>query len=570
MAEGKIGLGDFLVSLGVLTVDQLKKALQEQKQRGERLEQTLIRLKYAKEDRIMQCLADHFSLPFIDLNTYLLGDKVIKMIPEEMARRHTLIPLFAIGNTITVAIANPLNIFALDEVKNATKKDVEIAISQEEKIQKAIDKHYGSAASVLQSTIQQLVKGEGSPSSVEPIEYHKTYNLAVKDPRPGHLEEASATQMFDGIMIQAIRDRASDIHLEPEEKVLRVRLRVDGLLHELLTLPKTIHSLLTSRIKIMAEMDIAETRLPQDGSLNVKLGNRSFDIRVSTFPTIYGENVVLRLLDQSSPLIKLEDLGFAEDMFSRYKQLIRRPNGIILVTGPTGSGKTTTLYASLHMINSAEKNIITVEDPVEYRLPMIRQTQVNLKAGITFAAGLRSILRQDPDVIMVGAIRDLETSEIAIQAALTGHLVLSTLHTNDAPEAIIRLIDMGIEPFLVASSLTTVLAQRLVRMVCPHCKESYEPSDVERSYFLPPTHTSPLTGEGKGGGESLLLYRGKGCDKCKGRGYFGRTGIFELLVIDNEIRPMITDKIDSQSIKNHAVSRGMKTLRQDGIEKVVD
>jgi len=561
MAEGKKGLGDYLVNLGVLTTDQLKKALQEQKQRGERLEQTLIRLKYATEERIMQCLADYFSLPFIDLNTYLIDDKVIKVIPEEMARRHTLIPLFTIGNTITVAMSNPLNIFALDEVKNTTKTDVEIVISTEEKIQKAIDKHYGAPAPGLESTIQQLVKGEGSGPSVEPIEYRKTYNLAVKDPRPGQWEEASATQMFDGIMIQAIRDRASDIHLEPEEKVLRVRLRIDGLLHELLTLPKPLHPLLTSRIKIMAEMDIAETRLPQDGSFNVQLGNRSFDIRVSTFPTIYGENVVLRLLDQSSPLIKLEDLGFAEDMLFRYKQLIRRPNGIILVTGPTGSGKTTTLYGSLHMINSAEKNIITVEDPVEYRLPLIRQTQVNLKAGITFAVGLRSILRQDPDVIMVGEIRDLETSQVAVQAALTGHLVLSTLHTNDAPEAVTRLMDIGVEPYLISSSLLGVLAQRLVRTNCPDCQTPYEAD---------PQILAELGEKFSQRKEPLTLYRGKGCPNCKQSGYRGRKGIFELFYTNEKIKQLISEKASTQLIRETAqATTGMISLREDGLHKVL-
>ena len=561
MAEGKIGFGDFLVNLGILTADQLKKALPEQKQRGERLEQTLIRLKYASEEKIMQCLADYFSLPFIDLNNYLIDVKVIEIIPEEMARRHMLVPLFAIGNTITVAMSNPLNIFALDEVKNRTKTDVEIVISTEEKIQKAIDKHYGATVAGLGSTIQQLAKKEGSSPSAEPIEYRKTYNLAGKEARPGQMEEASATQMFDGIMIQAIRDRASDIHLEPEEKALRVRLRIDGLLQELLSLPKPLHPLLTSRIKIMAEMDIAETRLPQDGSFNVQLGNRSFDIRVSTFPTIYGENVVLRLLDQSSPLIKLEDLGFAEEMFLRYQQLIRRPNGIILVTGPTGSGKTTTLYGSLHMINSAEKNIITVEDPVEYRLPLIRQTQVNLKAGVTFAVGLRSILRQDPDIIMVGEIRDLETSQVAIQAALTGHLVLSTLHTNDAPEAVTRLMDIGVEPYLISSALLGILAQRLVRTICPDCRTPYEAS---------PQTLAELGEKFSNRKEPLTLYRGKGCPNCKQSGYRGRKGIFELLYTNEKIKQLISAKASTQVIRQTArETTGMISLREDGLNKVL-
>jgi type IV pilus assembly protein PilB len=311
----------------------------------------------------------------------------------------------------------------------------------------------------------------------------------------------------------------------------------------------------------MAEMDIAETRLPQDGSFNVRLGDRSFDIRVSTFPTIYGENVVLRLLDQSSPLIQLEDLGFAEEMLTRYKQLIRRPNGILLVTGPTGSGKTTTLYASLHLINSAEKNIITVEDPVEYRLPMIRQTQVNLKAGITFASGLRSILRQDPDVIMVGEIRDLETSQIATQAALTGHLVLSTLHTNDAPEAVTRLMDIGVEPYLISSAVLGVLAQRLVRVICPECRAPYEAD---------PQILAELGEDFSRRKEPLTLYRGRGCPNCKQTGFCGRKGIFELFSANEKIKQLISQKASTQAIRQTAqATTGMISLREDGLRKVL-
>jgi type IV pilus assembly protein PilB len=375
------------------------------------------------------------------------------------------------------------------------------------------------------------------------------------------MEDAPAARMFDLVMIQAIRDRASDIHFEPDEKALRVRFRIDGFLYESLTLPKQIHPPLTSRIKILAEMDIAETRLPQDGNFNVKLENRGFEIRVSTFPTIYGENAVLRILDQTNPLIKLEDLGFAEEMLLRYKQLIRRANGIILVTGPTGSGKTTTLYASMNMINSTEKNIITIEDPVEYRLPLIRQTQVNLKAGITFATGLRSILRQDPDVIMVGEVRDLETSEIAVQAALTGHLVLSTLHTNDAPEAVTRLLDIGVEPYLISSSVIGVLSQRLIRTICPECKVPYQ---------IDPKSLDELGEDFSTSKEPITLYRGKGCKQCKQSGYWGRTGIFELFFVNEKIKRLISDKAPTQSIREAAkATTGMISLREDGLHKAL-
>jgi type IV pilus assembly protein PilB len=548
--------------LGVITTDQLKKASQEQKQRGERLDQVIVRLGYAKEELILQCLADYSNLPYVDLDTYLIDEEIVKTIPEEMARRHTLIPLFKIGNTLTVAMPNPLNLLALDEVRNKVKTDVEIAISTENKIKKAIEQHYGTMASTLESTFKQFIKGTMSNPSQEPPDYKKTYDLVIKDIPTGPLEDAPATRMLDLVMIQAIRDRASDIHFEPDEKALRVRFRIDGFLYESLTLPKQVHPALTSRIKILSEMDIAETRLPQDGNFNVKLEKRGFEIRVSTFPTIYGENVVLRVLDQTSPLYNLEDLGFSKEMLNQFKQLIRKTSGIILVTGPTGSGKTTTLYALLNMINSKEKNIITIEDPVEYRLAFIRQTQINPKAGITFATGLRSILRQDPDIIMIGEIRDLETSEIAMQAALTGHLVLSTLHTNDAPEAISRLVDIGVEPYLVSSSVIGVLAQRLVRNICPDCKVPYQVDPKVMSNL--DKNISELK-------EPFTLYRGKGCRNCKQSGYRGRSGIFELLLISEEIKKLISEKASTQMIREVAKKTiGMVPLRVDGLQKVLE
>jgi type IV pilus assembly protein PilB len=478
-----------------------------------------------------------------------------------MARRHTLIPIFKIGEALTVATANPLNIHALDELRNKVKTNVEIAISTEKKIKKAIDQHYGATDTIMDNTLQQFLRGSAGGLPSGPADYRKTHDLVVKELQPGMLGDAPAARMFDIIMIQAIRDRASDIHLEPDETALRVRFRIDGFLYESLALPRQIQPSLTSRIKILAEMDIAETRAPQDGNFNVKMEKRGFEIRVSTFPTIYGENVVLRILDQTSPLFKLEDLGFSKDMLDLCKQLMRRPNGIILVTGPTGSGKTTTLYAFLNLINSTEKNIITIEDPVEYRLALIRQTQVNPKAGITFATGLRSILRQDPDVIMIGEIRDRETSEIAHQSALTGHLVLSTLHTNDAPEAITRLMDIGVEPYLISSSLIGVLAQRLVRTICPDCKTSY-PVD--------PNVLSELGDEVLQSKEPLTLYRGKGCKNCKQSGYRGRTGIFELLSVNEKIKQLISEKASTQVIREAAKKTvGMASLREDGLRKVL-
>jgi type IV pilus assembly protein PilB len=561
MVEEKKSFGDFLVNLGVLSADHLEKASKEQKQRGERLEQAIVRLGYAKEELIFQCLADYFNLPYVDLDTYLIDEKIVKTIPEEIARRHTLIPLFKIGSALTVAMTNPLNLLALDEVRNRVKADVEISISTEKKIKKAIEQHYRVGGTNLENTLQQFMKGNNAESPHEPSDYKKTHDLIVKDLPTGPMEDASAARMLDLVMTQAIRDRASDIHFEPDEKALRARFRIDGVLYESLTLPKQIQPALTSRIKILAEMDIAETRLPQDGNFNVKLEKRGFEIRVSTFPTIYGENVVLRVLDQTSILFKLDELGFSEEMLGQFKQLVRKTNGIILVTGPTGSGKTTTLYALLNMINSKDKNIITIEDPVEYRLPLIRQTQINPKAGITFATGLRSILRQDPDIIMVGEVRDLETSEIAMQAALTGHLVLSTLHTNDAPEAISRLMDIGVEPYLISSCVIGVLAQRLVRTICPDCKAPYQ---------VDPKAMNELGEKGANSKDPLTLYRGKGCKNCKQSGYWGRSGIFELLLVNEEIKKLISERASTQVIREVARKKvGMVPLRVDGLGKVL-
>jgi type IV pilus assembly protein PilB len=356
------------------------------------------------------------------------------------------------------------------------------------------------------------------------------------------------------MIMQAVKDRASDIHIEPEEDNCRVRYRIDGILHEINILPKNLQSAVISRIKILSKMDIAESRKPQDGRIRIKIESRDLDIRVSTFPTVHGENIVMRLLDKTSVILGLKELGFLENELNAFDKLIKHPNGIILVTGPTGSGKTTTLYAALSAISSMEKNIITIEDPVEYELPLIRQTQVNPKAGITFANGMRAILRQDPDIIMIGEIRDKETAEIAIQAALTGHLVFSTLHTNDAPSAVTRLIDMEVEPFLISSSVIGILAQRLVRLICNKCKEKYTPTEeVLKELNMK---------------EGSLLYRGKGCPACKNTGFVGRVGIFELCAINDELKKMIDARRSADEIKKKAIALGMKTLREDGVKKI--
>lgn len=479
---------------------------------------------------------------------------LLKDIPHSFVKSNQIFPIKKSDSELIGAVADDRGMLALFEVSKALGLKPRPLKAPAGVILDAINKFYGQMGSPEE--VMGIITGEDLSSIATEFEAPKDLLELT--------EEAPIIRLLNALFQQAVKERASDIHIEPYEKELDVRMRIDGVLHRVLTPPKIIQEALISRIKIMSNLDIAEKRLPQDGRIRLLIGGRDIDIRVSIIPTSYGERAVLRLLDRKQGLIGLWEVGLSKDDERKLEELLQKPYGIILVTGPTGSGKTTTLYAALNRIHTEEKNIITVEDPVEYQLKGIGQVQVNPKIGLTFASGLRSILRHDPDVIMVGEIRDLETAEIAMQASLTGHLVLSTLHTNDAPSAIIRLIDMGIEPFLVASSLTAVLAQRLVRIICPYCKEAYEPSEAEMSYL----NTTRYTPESSSG-HAPHLYRGRGCEKCKGKGYLGRTGIFEFLVIDNEMRPMIIDRADSQTIRNYATSRGMKTLRIDGIEKVL-
>ena len=468
---------------------------------------------------------------------------LLKNIPLPFVKGNQIFPIRISDSELIGAVTDERGLLALSEASKMLGLKPHAVRATPGVILDAINRFYGQMGSAEE--VMDTISGEDLSTVATEFEAPKDLLELT--------EEAPIIRLLNALLLQAVKERASDIHIEPYEKELDVRLRIDGILHKVLTPPKIIQDALISRLKIMSNLDIAEKRLPQDGRIRLLLGGRDIDIRVSVIPTSHGERAVLRLLDRKQGLLGMWEVGFDREDGRKLEEHLQRPDGIILVTGPTGSGKTTTLYAALNRIHTEEKNIITVEDPIEYELKGIGQIQVSPKIGLTFATGLRSILRQDPDVIMVGEIRDLETAEIAMQASLTGHLVLSTLHTNDAPSALVRLIDMGIEPFLVASSLTVVVAQRLVRTICPHCKVSYKPSELEMSYF------SSIPD---------VLYRGTGCDKCKNRGYLGRTGIFEFLVIDNEIRPMITDRIDSQSIKNYAISKGMKTLRQDGIGKV--
>lgn len=546
MARERKSLGESLTDAGIITAEQLKQAQQEEKRMGIPLRKALIKLGFIEENDLVAFISEKLEVPRIELDNYMIDPKVAEVVPESLARKYELIPISKIENRLTCAMVDPWNVFALDEVRMKTNMIIEPAVATESEIKKAINQCYGAKGSM-----EDLIKS---------IDEDKLGVKAAKDmdikKLKGVVEEPIVIKLVNLIIMKAVKEGASDIHIEPEEETLKTRLRVDGMLHEIESPPKHLQSAIISRIKIMANLDIAERRVPQDGRFTTKMEGKQIDVRVSCIPTIYGENVVMRLLDASTAMLTLEHLGFSKQMLERFHKLIIRPHGIILVTGPTGSGKTTTLYASLDKINSPEKNIITIEDPVEYKLAGIRQIQVDEKVGLTFAGGLRSILRQDPNIIMVGEVRDLETAEITIQAALTGHLVFSTLHTNDAPSAITRLIDMGVEPFLVSSSVIGVLAQRLVRRICDACKKEHTPTQEE------------LKDIGLLGDNKIKFYKGEGCPKCMNSGYKGRVSIYELMIPDEKIHNAIVAKAPAEEIRKFARAAGMITLMEDGIEKV--
>ncbi|MFA4889685.1 MAG: type II secretion system ATPase GspE [Candidatus Omnitrophota bacterium] len=552
--EQKKSLGESLVGEGIITAEQLKQAQEEEKRTGQRLRNVLVKLGFIAEEDLVSFVSNKLGLPRIELGNYLIDPKIVELVPEALARKYELIPVLKIGNRLTCAMVDPWNIFALDEIRAKTNLVIEPAVATESEIKKALNEHYGAKGSMedLIKTIDEKKLGIEAGKEID------TKKLQ------GIVEEPVVIKLVNLIIMQAIKEGASDIHIEPEEGVLKTRFRVDGMLHEISAPPKHLQSAIISRIKIMANLNIAERRTPQDGRFTVNLEGKQIDVRVSCVPTIYGENLVLRLLDVTSALLGLEQLGFSKEVLDKYNKLITRPHGIILVTGPTGSGKTTTLYASLAKINTPEKNIITIEDPVEYKLSGIRQIQVDTKVNLTFDNGLRSILRQDPNIIMVGEMRDFETAEIAIQAALTGHLVFSTLHTNDAPGAITRLIDMGVEPFLASSSIIGVLAQRLVRKICPDCKEKYTPTE-EALNDIGISEKSRTTNDEQ---RTTVFYKGKGCAKCMNTGYKGRISIYELMLPDDKIRNSIVAKAPTDEIRKLACSSGMLTLMEDGIEKV--
>ncbi len=500
------------------------------------------------EEQIAQLKAEAAELAYVDVHQYQIDPKALELIPEPVARKHLLLPLYRLGHALTVAMVDPWNAVAIDEVRLCTKLPViQPVLGAPSAIRKAIDRHYSHKV-VEEASAQPPMTTPVAERTARVPERRQT-GAVVSAPATSDVPVA---KLVDALFAEALESKASDIHLEPEEERVRVRYRIDGVLQEVKMFPMDLHEAIASRIKLMAKLDITEHRLPQDGHLSMSIENRLIDLRISTYPTVFGENLVIRLLDHGSLSLDLDELGFAPDVLKQFVALVNHPHGMVLVTGPTGSGKTTTLYAALAMINSITKNIMTIEDPVEYRLPLIRQTQLNPKAGVTFATGLRSLLRQDPDVIMVGEIRDRDTAEIAIHAALTGHLVLSTLHTNDAVGAIARLLDMGVEPYLMSSTLLGVVAQRLVRRICTHCQEGRRPeAEIHQRYP-----------------DLEVLYRGRGCRFCRETGFAGRVGVFELFGVDEQAKTLIASRRPSDELTRYALACGMRSMRADGMLKV--
>jgi len=537
-------VGEILVEEGLTTADVVATALARSEKTGERLGEVLVALGAVSADDVLRALATQLKLAYMPREELPSPLPILKSLSPKYLRQYAVAPVSVEGGWLTVATADPLNPIITDDLRQFTGLPVRIVVSPADAIIDAIDRTYEGTATPLQRIVEGIDDDQGG-SDDEDVSHLR--DMAF---------EAPVVRLVNLLIENAISMESSDIHIEPFEDTLRIRYRIDGILYDQEAPPRRLQAAVTSRIKLMAEMNIAERRLPQDGRIRVTLHSRRVDIRVSTIPTVHGESIVMRLLDRSSVFLPLESLGFSPEMLQRFEKLINRPHGIFLVTGPTGSGKTTTLYAALEKLNSSERKIITVEDPVEYQLKGVNQIPVKPKIGLTFASGLRHIVRQDPDVILVGEIRDLETAEISIQAALTGHLVFSTLHTNDAPSAITRLQDMGVEPYLVSSVLEGVLAQRLIRRICNQCRapEVASPADIEALGIA-------------AADRDAKLFRGKGCENCRGTGYRGRSGIYELFPISEDVRSLVLRRASSREIRRTAVNDGMITLRDDGWRK---
>jgi type IV pilus assembly protein PilB len=550
-------LGDLLVADGLLTAEQLKKALAEQKGSPEKLGSVLIRLNFVNEDQLIGFLSRQYGVPSITLGQLDIDPDVLKLVPAPIARKYEVIPVRRMGNSLALAMADPTNVFALDDISFMTNLQVLPLVASQTAIKKAVDRNYESKTEAISTVLSDMQTDLANVEVVEEGEEGAKVDVfELKE----SADEAPVVKLVNMVLVDAIQKGASDIHFESYEKIFRIRFRMDGVLHEMLAPPKRLESAILSRLKIMSNLDIAERRLPQDGRIKLRYNNREIDFRVSTLPTIFGEKAVLRILDKEALKLDMTQLGFDEWSLEKFSAAIHQPYGMVLITGPTGSGKTTTLYSGIHTINSPDVNIMTAEDPVEYNLKGVNQVQINEGVGRTFAAALRSFLRQDPDVILVGETRDLETAQISIRAALTGHLVFSTLHTNDCPSTIARLLDMGIPSFLVASSLLLVLAQRLGRKVCKQCREPY---DADEESLVQYGHVP--TGKGK-----LQFYKGKGCATCNFTGMKGRVAIYEVMPVGEELRSAILKNASTAELRSIAESAGMRSLRQAGLMKVIE
>ncbi|MBW3578297.1 MAG: type IV-A pilus assembly ATPase PilB [Actinobacteria bacterium] len=540
-------LGQVLLGEGLISPEQLRDAEEDQRRLGKSLGRILIDRKLVTEQDLVSALSKQIGMEFVDLAAIDVDPSAVSLISDAVAKRYNALPIGFEDGKLVVAMSDPSNVFAIDDIRTATGYDIRPIVATRQDIAQAISRYHR-----MSDDIGDVLAADLNAAPEEEQQDLSQVTAVVED--------APIVKFVNLLITQAVQDRASDIHIEPGEKEIRVRYRIDGVLHEVMRSPRSIQSGVISRLKIMAEMDIAERRIPQDGRIGLVIGGKAIDLRVSTLPTVYGEKVVMRILDKSSVLLELKDLGFLPENYERYETSFRKPYGMMLVTGPTGSGKSTTLYATLNILNRPEVNIITTEDPVEYRLGGINQVQVNVKAGLTFASALRSILRQDPDIVLVGETRDRETAQIAVEASLTGHLVLTTLHTNDAPSAIVRLTEMGIEPFLVGSAVDCVLAQRLARRLCNGCKEPYTPT--------------PATLKEAGFPEDVVearpeVFRAAGCSRCGKTGYRGRLAVHEVMAVTEEIERLCVERASSDEIMRVAVSQGMARLRQDGLAKIM-
>jgi type IV pilus assembly protein PilB len=546
-------LGDLLIKEGLITKDQLEKALAEQKAQGSRLGYALVKLGFVQETEITKMLARQYRMPAVDLARFEVDPKIVKMIPADVALKHLVLPLKREGRTLTVAMADPTNLGVLDDLKFITRYDIFPVIAGEYTLRTALEKHYEQVDQQLDKLIEEI----GESAAADELEVLQE-EQEDQQANAQLVDDAPVVKLINAILTDAVKRGASDIHIEPFEHELRVRYRIDGSLEEVMKPPLKLKAALTSRIKIMSSLNIAERRVPQDGRIKLKMGKRVIDYRVSVCPVLFGEKIVMRILDKGNLTLDLSKFGFEPKAEQDLMKAILNPYGMVLVTGPTGSGKTTTLYSALSRVNTIDVNVMTAEDPVEYNLMGINQVLVRNEIGMTFAAALKAFLRQDPNIIMVGEIRDIETGGIAIKAALTGHLVLSTLHTNDAPSTITRMIDMGIEPFNVSSAVNLIVAQRLVRRICGNCK-------AEHTYA--PEELKALGVVGKEF-EGITFYKGKGCEQCNGSGYKGRAGLYEVMALSPELRRMILKGASSAELQEQAVSEGMLTLRMDGLVKI--